>query len=129
MTVLDGVRILDMTRGMAGSAGILLLPQHGADVVKVEPPGDPYRSYPGHRVWNRSRRSVALDLKTHEGRDRFLELVATAGVGRAGAGPVGPAVRAAGLASGTGFPRQPAAGRGHHVSRAGGDPRRPARAT
>src|ERR1700712_2333819 len=81
MTVLDGVRILDLTWGMAGTAGILLLPEHGADVVKVEPPGgDPYRSYPGYRVWNRSRRSVALDLKSPEGKDRFLELVATADV-------------------------------------------------
>lgn len=81
MTVLDGVRILDLTWGMAGPAGILLLAEHGADVVKVEPPGgDPYRSHPGYRVWNRSRRSVALDLKTPDGRDRFLDLLATADV-------------------------------------------------
>jgi crotonobetainyl-CoA:carnitine CoA-transferase CaiB-like acyl-CoA transferase len=81
MSVIEDVRILDLTWGMSGPAGILLLAEHGADVIKVEPPGgDPYRDYPGYRVWNRSRRSVALDLKTDEGRDQFLELVATADV-------------------------------------------------
>ena len=81
MSVLDGVRILDLTWGVAGPAGILLLAEHGADVVKIEPPGgDPYRDYPGYRVWNRSRRSVALDLKTPEGKAQFLELVSTADV-------------------------------------------------
>ena len=81
MDALEGIRILDLTWGVAGPAGILLLAEHGADVIKVEPPGgDPYRSYPGYRVWNRSRRSVTLDLKSPEGKERFLELVATADV-------------------------------------------------
>src|ERR1700691_2298169 len=81
MDALEGIRILDLTWGMAGPAGILLLAEHGADVIKVEPPGgDPYRDYPGYRVWNRSRRSVALDLKTGKGKEQFLELLATADV-------------------------------------------------
>jgi crotonobetainyl-CoA:carnitine CoA-transferase CaiB-like acyl-CoA transferase len=81
VTALDGVRILDLTWGMAGPAGILLLAEHGADVIKVEPPGgDPYRDYSGHRVWNRSRRSVAIDLKTDAGRERFIDLLGTADV-------------------------------------------------
>ncbi|HLG66258.1 MAG TPA: CoA transferase [Acidimicrobiales bacterium] len=81
MDALDGVRILDLTWGIAGPAGILLLAEHGADVTKVEPPGgDPYRAYPGYRVWNRSRRSVTLDLKSVEGKERFLELVSSADV-------------------------------------------------
>ena len=76
MSALDEIRILDLTWGMAGPAGILLLAEHGADVVKVEPPGgDPYRDYSGYRVWNRSRRSVALDLKTADGKEQFLDLV------------------------------------------------------
>jgi crotonobetainyl-CoA:carnitine CoA-transferase CaiB-like acyl-CoA transferase len=51
---------------MAGPASVLLLAEHGADVIKVEPRGGgPYRAYPGSRVWNRSRRSVTLDLKSH----------------------------------------------------------------
>ena len=81
MDALEGIRILDLTWGISGPAGILLLAEHGADVIKVEPPGgDPYRAYPGYRVWNRSRRSVALDLKTATGKEQFLELVATADV-------------------------------------------------
>jgi crotonobetainyl-CoA:carnitine CoA-transferase CaiB-like acyl-CoA transferase len=81
MDALTGTRILDLTWGVAGPAGILLLAEHGADVVKVEPPGgDPYRNYPGYRVWNRSRRSVALDLKSPADKEQFLELVSTADV-------------------------------------------------
>jgi len=81
MDALEGIRILDLTWGVSGPAGILLLAEHGADVIKVEPPGgDPYRAYPGYRVWNRSRRSVALDLKTVTGKEQFLELVGTADV-------------------------------------------------
>jgi crotonobetainyl-CoA:carnitine CoA-transferase CaiB-like acyl-CoA transferase len=81
MNSLDGVKVLDLTWGVSGPAGVLLLAEHGADVVKVEPPGgDPYRSYPGYRVWNRSRRSVAVDLASPEGRDDFLELLASADV-------------------------------------------------
>ena len=56
---LDGIRVLDLSQGIAGPLGVLLLAEHGADVIKVEPPGgDPFRSYEGYRCWNRSRRSV-----------------------------------------------------------------------
>jgi crotonobetainyl-CoA:carnitine CoA-transferase CaiB-like acyl-CoA transferase len=73
---LNGVRILDLTWGIAGPMGVLLLAEQGADVVKVEPPGgDPFRSMPGYRVWNRSRRSVTIDLKSPEGRELFLRLL------------------------------------------------------
>src|SRR5947208_2090803 len=76
---LDGIRIIDLSWGIAGPLGVLLLAEHGADVVKVEPPGgDPFRAYEGYRCWNRSRRSVVVDLKSDEGRDAFLRLVTTA---------------------------------------------------
>ena len=59
---LEGMRILDLSWGIAGPLGVLLLAEHGADVVKVEPPGgDPFRAYEGSRCWNRSRRSMVLD--------------------------------------------------------------------
>jgi crotonobetainyl-CoA:carnitine CoA-transferase CaiB-like acyl-CoA transferase len=62
---LDGIRILDLSWGIAGPLGVLLLAEHGADVIKVEPPGgDPFRAYEGYRCWNRSRRSVTIDLKS-----------------------------------------------------------------
>jgi crotonobetainyl-CoA:carnitine CoA-transferase CaiB-like acyl-CoA transferase len=78
---LHGVRVLDMSWGVAGPVGVLLLAELGADVVKVEPPGgDPFRRQPGYHVWNRSRRSVVLDLKAEDGRAVFLRLCDTADV-------------------------------------------------
>jgi crotonobetainyl-CoA:carnitine CoA-transferase CaiB-like acyl-CoA transferase len=78
---LDGVRILDLSWGIAGPLGVLMLAEHGADVIKVEPPGgDPFRGYSGAHVWNRSRRSVTVDLKTDAGRAAFIALADTADV-------------------------------------------------
>jgi crotonobetainyl-CoA:carnitine CoA-transferase CaiB-like acyl-CoA transferase len=78
---LDGVRVLDLSWGIAGSLGVLLLAEQGADVIKVEPPGgDPFRGYSGYAVWNRSRRSVTVDLKNPEGLEAFHQLAADADV-------------------------------------------------
>jgi crotonobetainyl-CoA:carnitine CoA-transferase CaiB-like acyl-CoA transferase len=78
---LGGVRVLDLTWGIAGPLGVMLLAEQGADVVKVEPPGgDPFRAYDGGRVWHRSRRSVTVDLRTEAGRDAFGRLVEHADV-------------------------------------------------
>src|SRR4029079_14738936 len=78
---LDGVRILDLSWGIAGPLGVLLLAEQGADVIKVEPPGgDPFRAYDGSRVWNRSRRSLEIDLKSDRGREIFERLLETADV-------------------------------------------------
>jgi crotonobetainyl-CoA:carnitine CoA-transferase CaiB-like acyl-CoA transferase len=78
---LDGVRILDLSWGVAGPLGVLLLAEQGADTIKVEPPGgDPFRAYDGYRVWNRSRRSVTLDLTSDAGQDALAALVRTADV-------------------------------------------------
>ena len=76
---LDGIRILDLSVGIAGPVGVMLLAEQGADVIKVEPPGgDPFRAQAGSAVWHRSRRSIELDLHTDEGRGNFLSLVRTA---------------------------------------------------
>ena len=78
---LEGIRVLDLSWGIAGPLGVLLLAEHGADVIKVEPPGgDPFRAYDGARVWNRSRRSVTVDLKTDDGADVMRRLLASADV-------------------------------------------------
>lgn len=78
---LDGVRILDLSWGVAGPLGVLLLAEQGADVIKVEPPGgDPFRAYSGYAVWNRSRRSVTVDLKQPDGVEALLRLAETADV-------------------------------------------------
>jgi crotonobetainyl-CoA:carnitine CoA-transferase CaiB-like acyl-CoA transferase len=78
---LAGVRVLDLSWGIAGALGTLLLAEQGADVVKVEPPGgDPFRDYSGYAVWNRSRRSVTVDLKRPAGLEAFLRLADDADV-------------------------------------------------
>src|SRR5450432_2682289 len=78
---LDGVRVLDLSWGIAGPLGTLLLAEQGADVIKVEPPGgDPFRDYSGYAVWNRSRRSVTVDLKQAAGVEAFRKLAAEADV-------------------------------------------------
>jgi crotonobetainyl-CoA:carnitine CoA-transferase CaiB-like acyl-CoA transferase len=78
---LHDLRVLDLSWGIAGALGVLLLAEQGADVIKVEPPGgDPFRDYSGYAVWNRSRRSVTLDLKNPEGREAFTRLAEGADV-------------------------------------------------
>jgi len=59
----------------------MLLADHGADVVKVEPPGgDPTRSLSGARVWHRGKRSIELDLDDPADHERLLQLVDRADV-------------------------------------------------
>ena len=78
---LDGVRILDLSRGIAAPLGVLQLAEHGADVIKIEPPGgSSARDQPASRVYNRSRRSLTLDLTHEEGARVFRELCGTADV-------------------------------------------------
>ncbi|GAC1316793.1 MAG: hypothetical protein NVSMB2_09890 [Chloroflexota bacterium] len=78
---LDGVRILDLSTHVAGPYMAMLLADFGADVVKVEPPtGDPARSLPGFAMWNRNKRSVALDVYSASGRRRLEDFLAGADV-------------------------------------------------
>lgn len=81
MDALEGIRILDLTGGIAGPLGVLQLAEHGADVIKIEPPGGrPDRSWPASRAHNRSRRSVTIDLDQPDGVRVFRDLCATADV-------------------------------------------------
>ena len=78
---LGGIRVIDLSTGIAGPMATMLLADHGADVVKVEPPGgDPTRSSSGARVWHRGKRSVELDLDQPDGRDALLGLIERADV-------------------------------------------------
>jgi crotonobetainyl-CoA:carnitine CoA-transferase CaiB-like acyl-CoA transferase len=78
---LEGLRILDLSGGIAGPLGVLQLAEHGADVIKVEPPGGvAERALPSSVVFGRSRRSVTLDLDDADDRATFLELCGTADV-------------------------------------------------
>ncbi len=87
---LDGVRIVDLGWGIAGGYATKLLADAGAEVVKVElPDGDPLRGYsasfaavdgygPLFRFLNTTKQGVMLDYRTAAGRDRLLDLYATA---------------------------------------------------
>ncbi len=86
--ILDGYRVVDCSEGIAGPVATLLLAEAGADVVKVERPGgDPARSSLGFLTWNRSKRSVVLDLDTSEGRGDLDDLLRGADVLVHGFGP------------------------------------------
>jgi len=77
----DGLRVIDATQGIGGPYTSMLLADHGADVIKVEPPGgDRQRGTPAFHVVNRGKRSVVLDLETEAGRADLRRLVAGADV-------------------------------------------------
>ncbi len=104
--ILDGIRIVDMSTGIAGPVAAMLLAEVGADVVKVEPPQPGRdRDEPGFRTWNRSKRSVVLDLTTEDGREKLDQLLAAADVFVHELGPA--AARAAGLNDDTLAARHP----------------------
>ena len=78
---LDGVRIVDLSFGVAGPMTTMTLSDQGAEVILVEPPGGhPFRDYGGYVVWDRGKKSVVLDLKAPGDRGKLLELLATADV-------------------------------------------------
>src|SRR5919106_2035431 len=87
---LEGVRILDLSRVLAGPFSGMLLSDLGADVIKVEDTatGDESRTWPPHKdgesaaflVINRNKRDMTLDLKAPEGVAVLQRLVARADV-------------------------------------------------
>src|SRR5690606_17761440 len=89
MAKLTGIKVVDLSLFLPGPMLTLMMADHGADVIKVEPPtGDPARQMEpveaGQSVWfrnlNRGKKALALDLKSEEGRERLWELLADADV-------------------------------------------------
>src|SRR5262245_774820 len=91
--LLEGVRVLDLSRMLAGPYGSMLLAELGAEVIKIEEPqgGDPMRAMgppflgPDRESAyflsiNRNKKSMALDLETPEGREVFHDLCRVADV-------------------------------------------------
>jgi len=79
---LTGIRVLDLSRLMAGNMLSLQLADFGADVIKVEPPeGDPLRDWrdDGHslfwKTYGRNKRSVALNLRQKPAMDALWAMV------------------------------------------------------
>ena len=77
--ILDGVRVVDVTDGIAGPMTTMLFADHGADVVRVERP-DAAAPRAGDVVWQRGKRRVALDPATPAGREALLDLAGRADV-------------------------------------------------
>jgi crotonobetainyl-CoA:carnitine CoA-transferase CaiB-like acyl-CoA transferase len=95
MAPLEGINVLDLTHMLSGPYGTMLLTDLGASTIKVEPPltGEGTRqllatdqNYSRHGMGayfltlNRSKKSVAIDLKSEQGREVFLDLVRNADV-------------------------------------------------
>ena len=86
---LEGLRVIDLTQQLGGPFCSMILADHGADVIKVEPPkGEDLRrvgpliegeSIP-YMMWNRNKRGITLDLKKADDKATLLELVAGADV-------------------------------------------------
>jgi formyl-CoA transferase len=87
---LSGVKVLELGSLIAGPYAASLFAQFGADVIKVEPPGqgDPLRKWrklhEGTSLWwyvqSRNKKSIAADLSSEEGRDIARRLAAEADV-------------------------------------------------
>ena len=82
---LSGTRVLALSQFIAGPYGSMVLGDMGAEVIKIEPPEPAAnRTLPGpshkgesfyHLAFNRSKKSVALDLRTKMGYEAFCDLV------------------------------------------------------
>lgn len=89
-TLLDGIRVVDLTTFLSGPFGTQMLADLGADVIKVESlHGDSSRAIPPHFIGddsayyltnNRSKRSIAMNLKDAQARDALLRLIDTADI-------------------------------------------------
>ena len=83
MKALHGVRVLDLSRMVAGGIAGMLMADFGAEVVKIEQPGagDPLRQWTAEglplwwKVYARNKRFITLNLKAPEGRDLLLQML------------------------------------------------------
>jgi crotonobetainyl-CoA:carnitine CoA-transferase CaiB-like acyl-CoA transferase len=87
---LSGIRVIDLSLFLPGPHLTMLMADHGAEVIKLEPPGEgePVRhvgaSQAGHTVWfrntHRGKKSISLDLKDAAQKEALLQLIDTADV-------------------------------------------------
>jgi len=98
MRPLENIRILDITRALAGPYCTMMLGDLGADVIKVERPGmgdetrgwgppfvgEPYGPYPGESAYfiaaNRNKRSVTVNIQSDEGKEIIRKLASISDV-------------------------------------------------
>src|ERR671924_2258585 len=60
---LDGIRVIDFCQWIAGPLSALLLADQGAEVIHVDPPGEPRWQSPANATLQRGKKSLILDLK------------------------------------------------------------------
>jgi crotonobetainyl-CoA:carnitine CoA-transferase CaiB-like acyl-CoA transferase len=85
---LDGIRVVDLSRLVAGNMVSLQLADQGAEVIKIEDPkvGDPLRAWRTKglslhwKVYARNKKSLAINLRPQAGRDALLDLLATSDI-------------------------------------------------
>ena len=85
---LDGIRVVDLSRLVAGNMLSLQLADQGAEVIKIEDPriGDPLRAWRVKglslhwKVYARNKKSLALNLRPQAGRDALMDLLAHSNV-------------------------------------------------
>lgn len=85
---LDGIRVLDLSRLVAGNMLSLQLADYGAEVIKIEPTGsgDPLRQWlvdgiaTSWKVYGRNKKSLSLNLREQEAKEILLRLVESADV-------------------------------------------------
>lgn len=88
MKPLKSIRVIEMGTYITGPAAAMQLADLGADVIKVERPGegDPFRAFKGglysphFQTYNRNKRSIALDTRRSEDLTVFRDLIASADV-------------------------------------------------
>src|SRR5690606_38619026 len=79
--VLDGVRVVDLSWGIAGPLSTMLMADHGAQVTMVERPGGaPFVEPAGAGTWRRGKRSAVLDLTAEADRRALWDQLAGADV-------------------------------------------------
>jgi crotonobetainyl-CoA:carnitine CoA-transferase CaiB-like acyl-CoA transferase len=85
MRPLEGITVLDLTRFLPGAVSTMWLVRYGAEVIKIERPGDgdPARHLGDGSIFaytNRGKKSVGINLKDSRGRQFFYEMVKCADV-------------------------------------------------
>jgi crotonobetainyl-CoA:carnitine CoA-transferase CaiB-like acyl-CoA transferase len=88
MSTLQGVKVIEATTMITGPLAGMLLADLGADIVKIENPngGDPFRTFRGEDhsphflSYNRNKKSIALDIRSEQGKDILLKLIRQADV-------------------------------------------------
>jgi crotonobetainyl-CoA:carnitine CoA-transferase CaiB-like acyl-CoA transferase len=80
VTALKGLRVIDFGQYIAGPLAAMQLADHGADVIRIEPPDGPRWRCAANALWNRGKRSIMLNLKQGEDLELARRLVSSADV-------------------------------------------------